>query len=63
MTTRELINILERYDDNTEVVTNGQNSGGYVNTTYNVRVGTVRSMFGKDFQAVIIDGDQVGMVD
>lgn len=63
MTVREMINILERYDDNTEVVTNGQNSGGYVSTTYNVRIGTVRSMFGKDFQAVIIDGDQVGMVD
>lgn len=63
MTTRELINMLERYDDNTEVVINSENSGGYVSTTYNVRIGTVRSMYGKDFQAVIIDGDQVGMVD
>ena len=64
MKVKELIKVLERYDSEMEVVTNGQNSGGYVDSIYNVRVGMVRASYGNDFQAVIIDGeDQVGMTD
>lgn len=63
MNVKELINILERYDGDTEVVLRGQNSGGYVDDVYNVRIGTVRASFGKDFQAVILVGNQVGMAD
>lgn len=64
MKVKELIKVLERYDSEMEVVTNGRNSGGYVDSIYNVRIGTVRAFYGNDFQAVIIDGeDQVGMTD
>ena len=63
MTVKELREILERYKDDTEVVLSAENSGGYVDSIDNVRIGTVRAFFGKDFQAVIIDGNQVGASD
>lgn len=63
MTVRELKDILEYYEDDMEVVTNGQNSGGYVNSISNINSKTIRAFYGKDFQAVVLDGSQVGMKD
>lgn len=62
MKVKELINILERYGDDTEVVFSAENTN-YVDTIYNARIGTVRAFFGKDYQAVILDGNQVGAAD
>ena len=61
MTVRELINTLESYKDDEEVVIKGDNSGGYVDSIYNTEVGTIRAQYGDDFQAVILVGSQVGM--
>lgn len=53
----ELIEILQRYDGDEEVVFGND----YVHEIHNVRIGSIRTPWGKDdYQCVIINGDQIG---
>ena len=61
MTIRELINELQEYDENIEIVFNPENSD-YVDSPRSIQKKEVRAFWGKDYKAIVIKGEQVGMV-
>ena len=63
MTVKELKNTLEYYDEDMEVLINGDNSGGYVDSINDTDIEDIRAFYGNDFQAVVLNGRQVGMTD
>lgn len=63
MTVRELIEMLETLDQDMPVVLMGGNSGGYVDSIDDyILEGSVRTFYGEDYDAVVIHGNQVGMI-
>ena len=59
MTVSELIEALQRYDKDMDVVFGDD----YVHEVYNTRVGTVNGFWRTDnYQCVVLDGDQIGTV-
>ena len=68
MTVREMINELNGFDDDMQVVIKGCNSGGYVDWTYDqysdgIGQRKIRTHFGDDKEAVVIFGEeQAGMI-
>ena len=68
MTVREMINELNGFDDDMQVVIRGCNSGGYVDWTHNqyndgIQKRKLRAHFGSDSEVVVIFGeDQAGMI-
>ena len=63
MTIGELKGILEYYDEDMEVVFHGGNSGGYVDEIRDsTATKNVRAFWGNNFRAVVLYGEQVGMV-
>ena len=63
MTVRELIDYLEGYDEEMEVVMKGANSGGYVDSISDFDERELRSFYGNNRDVlVILARSQVGMV-
>ena len=67
MTVRELIEILEEYDEDMEVrigMIQRYGSNFAMNICEDVEEHTIRSFYGKDFKAVVLtEGNQIGTVD
>ena len=62
MTVRDLIDELENYDEDLEVVFNGNNTI-YVDSIGTTGTSEVRAFYGKDWEAVVLYADQqVGAV-
>lgn len=62
MTVRELREMLEEYDDNSRVLFEPVNSGGYVESFENA-IGhrPITAFYGNDYEAIIlVSGGQVG---
>jgi hypothetical protein len=66
MTVRDLIEILETYDDDTEVVIGMQQTYGtdFAMRIRDVEEHNIMAFYGKDYKAVVItEGSQCGAVD
>lgn len=66
MTVRELIDILESYDDDMEVIIGMRQTYGTdfaMEINYDVEERKIRAFYGKDYKAVVItEGSQCGAV-
>lgn len=64
MTVRELIELLQDIEEEeTRVVFSSDNGGGYVDdVTFDVDLKHIRKFYGADEKAVVLYGEQVGMV-
>lgn len=67
MTVRDLIDILETYDENAEVIIGMRQTYGSnfaMEVEYDVAEHTINAFFGSDYKAVVItEGSQCGVVD
>ena len=67
MTVRDLIDLLEQFDEDMSVrigMIQNYGSNFAMNICEDVEVHTVKSYYGKDYKAVVItEGNQVGVVD